>query len=163
MNLEAIRDLLLLEPFQAVFERADADIPADRVNVTLDVENLSPPLQLQITRVPKASETDMEGVEMLHFFVPFPILVQNAFVPEVLRMLPLLNLATPIMAFNYHEEERFIYFRHVLLIPQDADVRRVIAETVWLIYFTLDNLGAEIAAIVTGRKTVAQVWHDVHD
>ncbi len=160
MDLAALRDLLVAEPFQATLEPATDELPADRLTVALVVEQFASPLQLQIIRVPKAREDEMPGVELVQFYVPIPIEVTEVAAEEVRRLLPALNLDAPLMGFNYHEVERFVYFRYVLLVPTAGDVSRVLVETVWLIYFICDHLGAAAAAVAAGATTAAQVLAD---
>jgi hypothetical protein len=109
----------------------------------------------------------MEGVEMLQFFVPFPITepfyaeaetteTEKA-AADIIAYLPHLNLETPLMGFNYDPYERFIYFRHLALLPGDVDVGRAVVETVWLIFFLMDNMAAELVALTLGQVSLGEL------
>jgi len=160
MDLEDVRDLLFRETFAATFDAATAELPSDRVNVSLDVERIASPLQLQIIQIPASPNDQAAGVAMYQFYVPIPIGVSEAAADEVRRLLPAVNLVAPLMGFNLHEDEGFVYFRYVLLTPASATAGPTIARTVWLIYFTLDNLAADVAEVAAGHRTAAQVLDD---
>lgn len=160
MDLEEVRDLLFKETFAATFEPATEDLPSDRVNVEFEVERIASPLQLQIIQIPEGANDQAAGVAMYQFYVPIPIEVSEAAADEVRLLLPTVNLVAPLMGFNLHETEGFVYFRYVLLTPASAAAGPTIARTVWLIYFTLDNLAADVAAVAAGLRTAAQVLDD---
>ncbi len=63
----------------------------------------------------------------------------------------------PLMGFNYDPHERFIYFRHLALLPDDVDVGRAVVETVWLIFFLMDNMAAEVVALATGQVSLDEL------
>ncbi len=160
MDLETIQELILLEGIEASFEPATTELPSDRVNVPLRLENLPELLQLQIIKVPKINDSDLPGVEMVQYYVPLPVLVDDAVVDEVLRLLPAVNLASPLNGFNYDEDAQAIYFRYLLLVPEGAGkeiLGPVILETLWLVFFVLDNLGADITAVATGQQKASQL------
>lgn len=112
---------------------------------------------MQIIKVPKVRDSDLPGVEMLQFYVPLPVVVEDSAVNKLLRMLPDINLASPLNGFNYDAGEQAVYFRYLLLIPKGVGaeiLKDVIVETVWLIFFVLDNLGADIVAVVADQQVV---------
>jgi len=167
VDLQAIRDLLIEEQFEVFLEPADDELPAERITVPLILEELPGPLYLQLLVVPQEDPTEMEGVEMLQFFVPFPITEPFSAEAEssetkkaaadIIAYLPHLNLEAPLMGFNYDPHERFIYFRHLALLPSDADVGRAVVETVWLIFFLMDNMAAEVVALAMGQVSLDEL------
>ncbi len=167
MDLESIRDLLIAEHFEALLEAADDELPAERIVVPLFLDELPGPMYLQLLVVPQEDPTEMEGVEMVQFFVPFPItepFIADAEASEtekaaadIIAYLPHLNMEASLMGFNYDPYERFIYFRHLALLPADADVGRTVVETVWLIFFLLDNMAAEVVALALGQVSLEEL------
>ena len=167
MDLQSIRDLLIDEHFEALLEPADDDLPVERITIPLNLEELPGPLYLQLMVVPQEDPSEMEGVEMLQFFVPFPITEPFSAEAEttetewtatnIVAYLPHLNLETPLMGFNFDPYERFIYFRHLALLPDDADVGRAVVETVWLIFFLMDNMAAEVVALALDQVSLDEL------
>jgi hypothetical protein len=161
---------LIEEYFEAVLEPADDELPAERITIPLNLEELPGPLYLQLMVAPQEKPSEMEGVEMLQFFVPFPITepfsaeaqpteTEKA-AADIIAYLPHLNLEAPLMGFNYDPYERLIYFRHLALLPGDADVGRAVVETVWLIYFLMDNMAAEVIALALGQVSLSELIDD---
>ena len=167
MDLQSIRDLLLAEHFEALLEPADDELQVERITLPLILDELPGPLYLQLMVVSQENPSEMEGVEMLQFFVPFPITEPFSEEAEkngaemaaanIIAYLPHLNLESPLMGFNYDPYERFIYFRHLALLPDDADVGRAVVETVWLIFFLMDNMAAEVVALALGQVSLDEL------
>ena len=72
MHLQSIRDQLLAEHFEALLAPVEDDLP-ERINIPMKIQELPADLMLQVLPVEQDDPSQMEGVEMLQFFVPFPL------------------------------------------------------------------------------------------
>jgi hypothetical protein len=145
MDLQALQKTLFEDNLPAAFLPADEELDAARVNVALDVEGFSQPIVLQITQV----ETEvgaLSGLELIQLFAPIPLELEEEAASEIVWALPAINEVVPLVGFNVHPEERFVYFRHVMLVPEGEVGRGVVVEAVWMAHFALDMWASEFAA-----------------
>ena len=138
MNFQALVKVLTADDLSSVFEPADEDFDADHVNVTMDIDGFAEPLTLQITQIEVESD-DMSGFEMIQIYVPIPLELDEESVDDLVGVLPDVNQAVPLIGFNVHLEEKFMYFRHVMLTPKGKTGAQMIAEAVWLSQFAVDT------------------------
>ncbi len=146
MDLAALCDVLDADGLTAVFEPESAEFDADRVDVALEIEGFADPLTLQITQVETNPDT-LPDLEMAQLYAPIPIEFDEDSVQAILEVLPDVNEAVPLIGFNLHLEESFVYFRHVMLVPVGEMGQRLITEAAWMVNFALDTYAQRFAAI----------------
>lgn len=151
MELQALERRLTGDGFIAAFVAASEDMDADHVNVALNTDGFARPLTLQITRI-ESEPGAMSGLGLVQLFVALPIEVAQEAVRDVLEVLPEINEATPLIGFNLHPEGPFVYFRHVMLVPEGESGLRVVNQAVWLVNFALDLFASELAKVIRGRR-----------
>ena len=158
MELADIQQQLAAEEFDCELQTATADLPQDHILVALYPEDeAAEPWLLQITYVPGV-EHEMDDVKLLQYYVALDD-VAPAALDEARRLLTHVNQSLPIMAFNLHEQGRFFYFRHVLVLPRQprpADAA-VIVESVWLTHYQINGFSAALGAVARGEKTAAEL------
>jgi hypothetical protein len=144
MNLLTLKDNISEDGLPASFEPATEGFDAERVNVKLDIDGFAEPLTLQITEI----ETDqIKDLEMVQLYAPISIELGEAQARDILQILPEINEAVPLIGFNIHPEEKFVYFRHVMLVPEGNIGLKVVTEGTWMAHFALDMFAGRIAAI----------------
>jgi hypothetical protein len=144
MDLDALRRILFEDGLPAIFEPRDEEFDADRVGVALDTEGFLDPLILQITQI-ETTPGDLPDMELVQLYTPIPVSIEEDAVDEILAALPEVNEAVPLIGFNLHLEDRFIYYRHVMLAPAGDIGLQVVKEGVWLAHFALDAFAAGLA------------------
>lgn len=150
MDLHALSKTLFQEEhLPAIVEDATDAIDADHVKVAIEIDGFSEPLVLQIMHVETDPEV-MSGLEMIQLYAPIPVELTEEAVEQIVWTLPEINEVVPLIGFNLHLEDNFVYFRHVLLAPEGEAGRRVVTEAVWMARFALDTFATEFAAL--GRR-----------
>ena len=115
MDFPALVKVLTADDLNAAFEPASEEFDADHVNVAMDIEGFADPLTIQITQIEVESDS-MSGFEMIQIYIPIPLELDEESVDEIVGVLPDVNQQVPLIGFNVHPEENFLYFRHLLQI-----------------------------------------------
>jgi hypothetical protein len=155
MDLDTLQRILFKEGLTAISAPRDEEFDADRVEVALDTEGFVDPIVLQITQI-ETDPDDLPDMELIQIYAPIPVPVEEDAVDEILAVLPDVNEAVPLIGFNLHLEDRFVYYRHVMLVPTGKIGLQVAKEGVWLAHFALD-------AFAGGLARMAQFEEDVQD
>ena len=146
MDLVTLRNLLADDDLIATFELADEEFDADRVDVSVEIEGFSDPLTLQIMQV-ETDQDSLPGAEMVQLYAPIPLELDEEAADTIIGLLPEVNQAVPLIGFNVHPEEGFVYFRHVMLTPLGETGQQLVKEAVWMAHFALDTFAYRFAAI----------------
>lgn len=72
MNLQALVEVLTADDLSAVFEPANEEFDADRVDVAMAIDGFADPITLQITQI-EIEPDSMSGFEMIQIYVPIPL------------------------------------------------------------------------------------------
>jgi hypothetical protein len=144
MDLDALQRVLFEDGLAAILEPRDEELDADRVSVALNVEGFEDPLVMQITQV-ETDPDDLEGMELIQLYAPIPVPVEEDAVDEILGTLPEVNELVPLIGFNLHLDDQFVYYRHVMLVPAGEVGQQVVTEGVWLAHFALDAFAGGLA------------------
>jgi hypothetical protein len=147
MDLQALTTVLAHDELLADFIPADADIDTGRVNVALIVDGFADLLNLQITQI-DIEPNSLSGLEMVQLYAPIPLELDENALAAVLEVLPEVNQAVPLIGFNVHLQEEFIYFRYVMLVPAGEIGLKLVTEATWMAHFALDNFASSLIAIV---------------
>lgn len=142
MNLKALVNVLTADTLAAAFEPASEEFDADHVNVVMDIEGFDEPITLQITEVEVESEGKSD-FEMIQIYVPIPMDLDEEAADDIIGILPDVNQEVPLIGFNVHPEEKFLYFRHVMLTPKSKTGAQMVTEAVWLSQYAVDTFAQQ--------------------
>ncbi len=145
MDFRVLEQVLTDDDLSAVFEPASEEFDTDRVDVAIDIEGFDEPLVLQITQIEVESDDEQE-FEMIQIFVPIPLELKEEAVDEIVGVLPDINQQVPLIGFNVDIvdiEERFVYFRHVMLAPEGETGAQLVTEAVWLSQYAVDTFALQ--------------------
>ena len=155
MELKKIAAILREDGLTATFEpkeiSEDEDDPIDQIMVHFPTDRFPDHLRMQITRVNLKEDENFPGLMQLQFFAGLPTSIEAAHMDEVIRSLSVLNTVIPLMGFNVHKGEAIMYWRYVVLLPEDGKgVENALQQTVWLGFFILENWGPALCALAEG-------------
>ena len=145
MDFRVLEQVLNDDDLSAAFEAASEEFDTDRVDVAIDIEGFDEPLVLQITQIEVESDDEQE-FEMIQIFVPIPLELKEEAVDEIVGVLPDINQQVPLIGFNVDIvdiEERFVYFRHVMLAPEGETGAQLVTEAVWLSQYAVDTFALQ--------------------
>ncbi len=142
MDFRVLEQVLTDDDLSAVFEPASEEFDTDRVDVAIDIEGFDEPLVLQITQIEVETDDEPE-FEMIQIFVPIPLELKEEAVDEIVGVLPDINQQVPLIGFNVDLEERFVYFRHVMLSPEGETGAQLVTEAVWLSQYAVDTFALQ--------------------
>jgi len=142
MDFRVLEQVLTDDDLSAVFEPATEEFDTDRVDVAIDIEGFDEPLVLPITQIEVESDDESE-FEMIQIFVPIPLELNEKAVDDIVGLLPDVNQQVPLIGFNVHLEEQFVYFRHVMLAPEGETGAQLVTEAVWLSQYAVDTFALQ--------------------
>ena len=142
MNFPALVKVLTADDLDAAFEPASEEFDADHVNVAMAIDGFSEPLTLQITQIEVESDNESD-FEMIQIYVPIPLELDEESADDIIGVLPDVNQEVPLIGFNVHPEEKFLYFRHVMLSPKGKIGAQMITEAAWLSQFAVDTFALQ--------------------
>ena len=76
---------------------------------------------------------------MIQIYAPIPLEIDEESVDDIVGFLPDINQQVPLIGFNVHLEEQFVYFRHVMLSPEGKTGAQMVTEAVWLSQYAVDT------------------------
>ncbi len=142
MDFRVLEQVLNDDDLSAAFEAASEEFDTDRVDVAIDIEGFDEPLVLQITQIEVESDDEPE-FEMIQIYVPIPLDLNEEAVDDIIGVLPDVNQQVPLIGFNVHLEEQFVYFRHVMLSPEGETGTKMVTEAVWLSQYAVDTFALQ--------------------
>ena len=84
--------------------------------------------------------------KLLQFFHQFPFTARAGVEPVLQALILRLNNELPLMGLGYIETDRFVYFRHVLLMRPDELPLEVVLEALTMCFFIAERYGPQLAA-----------------
>lgn len=151
MNLQKLNNALLNDGLSSRAIDATEDLPLDRINVEYDIDDTSMDFFTQISNV-ETNLGDDSMVELMQFYSPFPILIEENKLQKVVDILPSFNQLPPIGAFNLQEDEHILYHRHIAVVPLGDSGTSVVLESTWLIHYAINNLGKDLVNLILSNK-----------
>ncbi|WP_434222685.1 YbjN domain-containing protein [Limnospira platensis CENA597] len=149
MNLQSIQSIIDGEEFTTSWEGATSEHPIDRILVLLSEEKQ---LLAELLFIPV--EEEVEDVHLLQFYVGLPGEVLPAAMSEIRQLLLRLNTTLPIGSFGIQEEEELLYFRYVLVIPQEEKLsaETAIIQSLWLVFYLVESFAVPIQEVARGEQ-----------
>ncbi|MEM6254113.1 MAG: hypothetical protein AAF821_14440 [Cyanobacteria bacterium P01_D01_bin.156] len=144
MDLQAIQTLIEADDFTTSFEPATPDIPLDRLFVLLNEEKQ---LLTELLFIPL--EAEVENVHLLQFYVNVPIELGSSIPTDLQQLILNLNAKMPIGSFGINGEDNLVYFRYVLVMPQNQtpEDNNTIVQSLWLVFYLVESFLQQIQAV----------------
>ncbi|CDM92447.1 MAG: hypothetical protein P5702_13815 [Limnospira sp. PMC 1291.21] len=154
MNLQSIQSIIDGENFTTSWEPATPEHPMDRLLVLLSEEKQ---LLAELLFIPV--EEEVENVHLLQFYVGLPGGVVAEAMSELRAFILRLNTTMPIGSFGIQEQQELLYFRYVLVIPQEEKPSAEIAiiQSMWLVFYLVESFADTIQAVAKGERLPSEV------
>lgn len=92
--------------------------------------------------------------QILHFLLPVPIEIPKETIPDVLRLLAMVNKSFPLGSLNFSEIEKSVYFSYAYPVFSTPPCEMTILMIINTIIYAKDNFFPIIDDIASFRQTV---------
>ena len=161
MNLLTIKDLLVDNGIEAIFQPANETMVLSRVVSRLASEE-NPKLTAEMVYLPLEGEA--EAIKLLQVFVKFPYVISANRLNDVRILLNHLNLYLPLPAFSYHETEGYVYYKYIATIPQGdfENQRDYFLEMFYLYSYLIDTYYIFILQVAIGGMSLKEAINETN-
>ncbi|MBA3238358.1 MAG: YbjN domain-containing protein [Parachlamydiaceae bacterium] len=154
-SLNLLKELLVSKGYQC----AGFDELNQNLEVIIDTDShqriwkviLCPTIQL----LAEEKETNF-----LQIFLSFPYTFETKAIPDLSRLLLLLNKTLLFPAFGLSENEGIIYYRHTLYCENGVIPKALTRTIIGVLSLYIDSLSYMIEAVASGRQGVQEVLED---
>lgn len=147
--LERIAARLGARGLRVALRAASAAVPFEVLGVTMPASGAGrPPWEIDLAFTPGV-ERELTASSLLQCFVTLPLQVDAAEEAAVWREIFRLNTLLPLPGLGWMDATRSVYFRHVLLVPNEAPevVEALAEEAVWMIGYLLESCAPALAKV----------------
>ncbi len=137
MDLAHYAIALASSGMKATFFPTDEEFDMERIEVLVDVEGFDAPLTIQVTRPPIAEEA-LDGLDMVQIYAPIPVELTPDQLDWMAYAVTRANELAALIGFSVREEESFLYFRTLMLLPPGEIALKMVVEGVMRTHYTLD-------------------------
>lgn len=153
MDLLTFKEILDTENFTTSFFEKSKELPFDRLNAIMPTD-LSDKLLVEMI-FPPGTDDFIKDFRLFQYFVRLPIGFAEGQMDELKRYILKLNMGLPLMGFGLNEEDQYIYFKSITLVPDkdkpDHDVIRTLVENIYLIGFIFTRFYEDIKKLAAGK------------
>lgn len=165
-NLLEIRKLLEKFQFECEILHKSDKIPIDQLIVKLadDPQARSQLLIIRATSQNLASQDELIGFKSevrnyqeLQLIVTLPFSISDSQIPDLARLILLLNKGMELPGFELSEVDLLIFFRHAFVVPEDDLDERILLSLVGMIELLLATFSETLEAVATGKRSLREV------
>lgn len=153
MNLIDFKEILDKDDFTTAYFEKNKQLPFDRLNVVLPVD-LPDKIILEMLFSP-GMDAILKGFKLFQYFVRLPFDLDSEAIPDLKSFLLKLNMGIPLMGFGLNEEDGYLYFKSLIMIPNQEtiseDLVSVMHENVYLVGFIFNRFYPLIRKVATGE------------
>ena len=160
--LDRIAKTLEADDFAVYLNEKSEEVPFDQLFISLGEDEQKRPFVLQmlfvndLTNIMELEEKE-EDAALLQHFLTFPFTASPITVPELSKLVLMLNRIIPIGAFGLDINQGTLYFQYVLA-SKDREVNKtVILETVSMIGMFVMEFAKKLEAVATGEKCAQEI------
>jgi hypothetical protein len=98
-----------------------------------------------------------EGFDFLQLFLQLPFSIAPDTIPDLSRLLLMINWSTPVGAFGLNESQNILYYRHVFQYidqPVDSDV---FVEAVDTMAHYIEQYTSLVHTVATGSQSLSEI------
>jgi len=163
MKLLDFKEYLDKDNFTTKYYEHTKELPFDRLNLILPLKKQSN-LVLEMLYTPGLAGI-LKDFKLLQYFVRLPLEFDAQTLEPIKSLIFKLNMGIPLMGFGVNEDDLYIYFKSVTMVPNtnqaSEDTLRVLIENVYMIGFIFDTFYELIENIATGKITLAETLKDL--
>jgi hypothetical protein len=153
MNIQKIKALLDNDNFTTSYFEATKELPFERLNLIMPTE-IKDQLILEMLYSPDIDEVIM-GYRLFQYFVRLPFDVEESQLEQIKSLILKINMGIPLMGFGVNEDDRYVYFKSILLIPNHEeisdDLKSVLSENVYMISFIFNRFYPMVKDLASGK------------
>jgi hypothetical protein len=158
MKLIDLKEILDKDDFTtAYFEKSDK-LPFDRLNVILPTKEKDK-LVLELLFTPGMDEI-LKGFRLFQYFVRLPFEIDPDTKEAMKSFILKMNMGLPMMGFGFNEEDNYIFFKSINMIPNKDDIsedlKSVVVENVYMISFIMNRFYQLIKDLAKGKIHLAK-------
>lgn len=156
MDILQIKEIFDNDNFTtSYFERTKA-LPFERVNLIMPTE-LKDQLLLEMLYSPDIDEV-MMGFRLFQYFVRLPFDIDEGMLENIKKLVLKINMGLPLMGFGVNEDDQYLYFKHIQLIPNKQDIaedlKEVVVENVYMISFIMNRFYPMMKDVAHGKLSL---------
>jgi hypothetical protein len=163
MNLLDFKKHLDKDNFTTKYFEHTKELPFDRLNLILPLKKQSN-IVLEMLYTPGLGGI-LKDFKLLQYFVRLPIDFEAELLEPVKSLVLKLNMGIPLMGFGVNENDRYIYFKCVSMVPDtnqpSEDMLKVLIENVYMTGFIFDTFYDLIENVALGKKTLDEALKDL--
>lgn len=137
MELSHYAIALAAAGMKATFFPTDAEFDVERIEVLVDVDGFEEPLTILVTQ-PPVGEGALDGLDLVQIYAPIPVELTDDQLVWMALAVSRANELAALVGFSVREEESFLYFRTLMLLPPGEIALKMIVEGVMRTHYTLD-------------------------
>lgn len=138
------------EEFPVTIVPRSEEVPREQLFVALPADHAGRARQLELVFLP-----DEDDVHFLQYFVPLEFAISPAHVGDLARVILRINASSPLIGFGMLEDLALVCFRSVVPCPKQALDPEIHVQTLYLILYILDQLGAIVEGVANGTLSHA--------
>jgi hypothetical protein len=165
-TLHDIKKFLEIRNYTCTILNKSEFIPVDQLVIELmhDSQERARLLLIRTTKQDLSSSDTLLGIKSksriyqeIQFIVTLPFQVIDEQIPDVARLLLLLNKGLELPGFELSEADRLIFFRHAFVVPEDDLDERIFLSLMGMIELVLDAFAGTLEKVATGTQTLREV------
>ncbi len=169
-NLNDIKNFLETENYNCAIIQKSKEIPVDQLLVWLsqDSKKNDHILVIRTTKQDLSKNDKLLGIKSkkknyqeLQLIVKLPFNILDAYIPDLARLILILNKGMELPGFELSEIDRLVFYRHAFVISEDALDKRIMLSLMGMITLLLDTFTETLEAVAIGSKTLQQIVDEV--
>ena len=158
MTLKDLKEILDKDNFTTFYFDKSDKLPFDRLNVLLPV-NLKQEIVLEMVYTLGMDEV-LKGFRLFQYFVRLPFDLDTNCKEAMKTFILKLNIGIPMMGFGYNEEDNYVFFKSIHMIPNkddiSGDMKSVLTENIYMIGFIINRFYPLIKDVGEGKIELAK-------
>ena len=139
------------------FVESSEQIPYDTIVVPIEGRDETAGWQLELSFLPVLDE-DSDDAALLQCFAGLPVEIAENSEWELIRLIAMLNSKLPLVGFGYLEQDKLLFFRHVLMLSKQdlGATEKLVTEAIYMIGYLLNNFAPLVTALASGQQSLQE-------
>ncbi|MBA3604139.1 MAG: hypothetical protein H0W50_11000 [Parachlamydiaceae bacterium] len=165
-NLDTIKTFLEALDYTSVIIPKSNDIPKDQLLIKLDPDFKSRERFLLIRTASQdlcandallGIQSPVQKYQELQFIVTLPFYILDGQIPDLARLILLINKGMEIPGFELSEVDKMIFYRHAFVVSEDHLDERILLSLVGMIEVLLETFSEMLESVAIGTKSLQQI------
>ncbi|MCJ7622017.1 MAG: YbjN domain-containing protein [Anaerolineaceae bacterium] len=102
-----------------------------------------------------------ENVDFMQLFMRYPIEFDEEVVPDLARLVLMVNWSTPVGGFGLNESQKMVFYRHVFECSGDEPSAEMVADAINGMNFYANLRFDLFDTVATGEKSLSEVLEEI--